>query len=375
MYLTIEAHAASKTSFIPNNGEPVNCLPGPVAVSASVRQSLTAPMLSHRSREYLQLHHETQNRLKQLVGAKHVQIFTGSGTLANEVVAGQLSLLPGKGLILSNGEFGERLARQAGCFGLMFDTLSLPWGQACDERQIRRTISQQPDLRWLWTVYSESSTGMLNDLDMLTAVANEYGLHLCLDCISAVGNTPVDLQNVYLASACSSKGLRSVAGLALVFYNHTLTPPMRPLPMYLDLYAYEKANGVPFTIPSNLVGALATALKECDVRQRCLNIKTLDTWLRCRLARLGLIPLVTASQACPGVITLPLPKPLCSREVGDRLKDVGFLTSYESCYLIERNWLQICLMSDVSKQQLRTLVNALEQVIGNRLQTAQSKSC
>ena len=363
MYLTIEAHTVSKTSFISDDSEPVNCLPGPVAVSASVRQSLAAPMLSHRSSEYLQLHYDTQDRLKQLVGAKHVQIFTGSGTLANEVVAGQLSLLPGRGLILSNGEFGERLIQEARCFGLTFETLSLPWGQPYEEHHIRETICQLPQLQWLWTVYSESSTGMLNDLDMLTTVANDYGLHLCLDCISAIGNTPVNLQNIYLASACSSKGLRSIAGLAIVFYNHALTPPTGSLPMYLDLYTYERANGVPFTIPSNLVDALAAALKECDVQQRFSHIKILDNWLRCRLARLGLIPLVTGSGACPGIITLPLQEPLCSRVIGDRLKDIGFLVSYESRYLIDRNWLQICLMSDISKQSLRALVNAMEQII------------
>ncbi|MBL7214854.1 MAG: aminotransferase class V-fold PLP-dependent enzyme [Phycisphaerae bacterium] len=365
MYLTIEAHTASKTSFIPGGSEPTNCLPGPVAVSASVRQSLAAPMLSHRSSEYLQLHHNTQDRLKQLVGTKHVQIFTGSGTLANEVVAGQLSLLPGRGLILSNGEFGERLIQEARCFGLTFEALSLPWGYPYEERHIRETICQLPELQWLWAVYSESSTGMLNDLDMLKAVANDYGLYLCLDCISAIGNTSVNFQNIYLASACSSKGLRSIAGLAIVFYNHALTPPTKPLPMYLDLYAYEKANGVPFTIPSNLVGALATALKECNVQQRFLHIASIDNWLRGHLNRLGLVPLVAGHGACPGIITLPLKKPLCSKEVGNGLKDAGFLINYESRYLLERNWIQICLMSGISKPRLRAFLEVLEQIISS----------
>jgi aspartate aminotransferase-like enzyme len=324
---------------------------------------ITTPPLSHRSREYLQLHYEVQNSLKRLVNARHVQILIGTGTLANEAVAAQLSLLPGEGLILSNGEFGERLIHQARGFGLTFKTLSLEWGQCFDAQHLEKTIRRIPDIRWIWTVHSETSTGMLNDIEMLTSVSRDYGLHLCMDCISSIGNTPVDLQHVYLASACSSKGLRSVAGLALVFYNHTLMPPRRPLNSYLNLYAYEQANGVQFTIPSNLVNALAAALKECDARERFSKMIALDNWLRNRLIRLGLVPLTNGSAACPGIITLTLQQPRCSRTLGDALKAAGFLVSYESRYLLERNWLQVCLMGTLSKSRLRGLVETLESIL------------
>lgn len=363
MYLTTEAHAASKSSFLQDTDRPVNFLPGPVSVSAAVRKALSEMTLSHRSRDYLQLHHTTQNLLKQLTGANHVQIFTGSGTLANEVIAGQLSLLPGKGLILSNGEFGERLIRQAQSFGLNFEVLRLSWGSPFKEIDIRQILCRTSNLRWLWVVCSESSTGMLNDSEMLRATAKEHGLCLCLDCISAIGNTPVNLQDIYLASACSSKGLGSIAGLAIVFYNHTLTPANRPLPTYVDLFSYEKADGVPFTIPSNLVAALATALKERDFKQRFSRIAAQDSWLRRRFHRLNLTPLASNQRACSGILTLVVRKPLSSRKIGDRLKEAGFLISYESRYLLERNWIQICLMSDISKFHLRSFMDALKQIL------------
>ncbi len=363
MYLTIEHHAAAKTSFVPQNLVPVNLLPGPVELSRTVRDALASPPISHRSKEYLQLHRQTQELLTKLVGAKSVQIMTGSGTLANETVAAQLTLLPGRGLILSNGEFGERLIHQACRFGLDFETLRLPWGNAFEDQILRQTIEQIPTLTWIWAVCCETSTGMLNDLTLLKGLAGRYRLHLCLDCISAVGNVPLDLSDVYLASACSSKGLRSAAGLALVFYNHTLTPPSRPLPAYLDLYAYEQADGVPFTIASNWVKALATALNECDYPCRFSQIASLDRWLRKKLSGSGLFPLVPEEKACPGILTLPLQKPHDSRTIGDHLKKAGFWVSYESRYLLERNWIQICLMSPVSQSRLRPLLDTLKQVL------------
>lgn len=362
MYLTIEGQARSRTSFV-DDTTPVNLLPGPVAISAGVRQALAGLEMSHRSEAYLKLHHRTQERLCQLAGARHVQIFTGSGTLANDVIAGQLSLVRGKGLILSNGEFGERLIHQARCYGLEFETLSAAWGQAFDGHSLRAKAGSVDGLRWMWAVYCESSTGMLNDAQTLKAIAREHGLHLCLDCVSAIGNVPVDLRGVYLASACSSKGLRSVAGLTMVFYNHVLEPPQRPLAAYIDLYACEKADGVPFSIPSNLTAALATALEESDFEKRFRETAGLDQWLRRRLGRIGITPLVSGEQACAGIITMALKEPLSSRMVGDRLRAAGFHLSYESGYLLERNWIQICLMSEVSKSRLRAFIGALGELI------------
>lgn len=363
MYLTIEHHAAAKTSFVPREVVPVNLLPGPVELSRTVRDALASPPISHRSREYLQLHRQTQEKLIQLVGAKFVQILTGSGTLANEAVAAQLTLLDGQGLILSNGEFGERLIHQARGFGLDFATLRVSWGESFEQEQIRQTLQTIPKPAWIWAVCCETSTGMLNDLAMLKEIAREFNVSLCLDCISAVGNVPLDLSGVSFASACSSKGLRSAAGLGLVFYNHPLRPPLKPIPAYLDLYAYEQAEGVPFTIASNWVKALSAALSECDYPCRFSQIASLDRWLRKKLAVLGLSPLVPAEKACPGILTLPLQKPHNSRVIGDHLKKAGFWVSYESRYLLERNWIQICLMSQVSQSRLRPLLDTLKQLL------------
>ncbi len=62
----------------------------------------------------------------------------GSGTLANDVVAGQLSLLGGRGLILSNGEFGERLMDQARRLNLKFDALKFDWGKPLDLAMVEK---------------------------------------------------------------------------------------------------------------------------------------------------------------------------------------------------------------------------------------------
>ena len=59
--------------------------------------------------------------------AKHVQLMLGTGTLANDAIALQLRSLKGKGLVLTNGEFGNRLVGHVKRAQLHFDTYKKKW--------------------------------------------------------------------------------------------------------------------------------------------------------------------------------------------------------------------------------------------------------
>ena len=74
----------------------VSFLPGPVAVSARVRAALAGEALSHRSEAFLRLYDETSRLLLRRTNSAHVAMLTGSGTLANAVIAHELGKLPGK---------------------------------------------------------------------------------------------------------------------------------------------------------------------------------------------------------------------------------------------------------------------------------------
>ena len=56
---------------------------------------------------------------------------------------------------------------------------------------------------------------------------------------------------------------------------------------------------------------------------------------------------------------LALPKSVSSQKTGDQLQAAGFLLSYQSEYLRDRNWIQICLMGECSRQSLVALLTEL----------------
>ena len=368
MYLTLEEFEenAGPILNVPSAAEralnPISFLPGPVNIRPEIRAALDQLPVSHRCERFKEDFALTKTLLCQLVRAQRVEVLLGSGTLANDVVAGQLALLSAPGIVLSNGEFGCRLKDHAKRFGLVFDALELEWGAVFEREQVRRMLERHRQARWLWACACETSTGVLNDLEMLKELCAVRGVKLCADCISLIGTAPVDLQGVYLASGVSGKGLGAFPGLSMVFYHHQ--PPSQPerLPRYLDLGYYAAQNGIPFTHSSNLLSSLRAALKRFDSQQPFNEIVELSAWLRPKLRELGFRILAPDAHVSPAVTTLVLPENISSQKVGDELQASGFLLSYQSEYLRHRNWIQICLMGDCSRQGLVALLTELRKV-------------
>jgi aspartate aminotransferase-like enzyme len=298
--------------------------------------------------------------LCELVGANHVEIMVGSGSLANDVIAGQISLLDSPGVVLANGEFGRRLMDHATRFSLRFQPMETEWGAAFRPEDVQGALDVSPRPEWLWGVHCETSTSILNDLDMLKQMCAARQVKLCMDCISSIGTVPVNLQGVYLASGVSGKGLGAFPGLSMVFYNHPVAPSPRRLPRYMDLGLYAANDGIPFTHSSNLLYALQAAVKQLSSRKSFEDLEGLSTWLRGRLREEGFRMIGDEAHLSPAVITIELPRGVRSEDVGLLLEEAGFLLSYRSSYLLKRNWIQICFMGECSRDEVEPLLNVLK---------------
>lgn len=340
--------------------DPVILTPGPVAMPAEVVEAFQRAPLSHRSPVFCELMLSVRRRLCDLIGANHCAVIVGSGTLANDAVAAQLSRLDALGTIVTAGEFGERLLDHADRLGLEYIAVSHAWGDPLDYDCIERALASNPG-GWLWTVHCETSTGALADLSRLKAFCRKHDAKLALDCISSIGATPVDLAGVWMASGASGKGLAAYPGLGLVLCEECPAPDPA-LPRYLDLGLHcgsDDGGAVPFTLSSNLLAALEAGLR----RQTPELLAQLDDdgrWLRRQLRDLGLVLVAAENESIGAVTTIALPEgAIDSERIGRALEALGFYTSYASGYLRERNWLQICLMGEVQREQLERLIPVL----------------
>jgi aspartate aminotransferase-like enzyme len=274
------------------------------------------------------------------------------------MVAAQLKKRKGVGLILSNGEFGERLASIACRHKLTYDYINSEWGQALDLNRIHYALNKDRK-SWVWFVHCETSTGMVNDLGCILGIAREAGCTIAVDCISSIGCVPLDLSQVDFATGVSGKGLGSVAGLAMVYHRENV-PEDGGLPSTLDL-GYLASRGIPHTIPSQLVAALNGALNSRDGNLTYEKLKLLSLWLREELSNIGLEFVVGVSTCNPAVLSLCCGH--CSSSyLGKYLDDHSIKVNYQSQYLLQRNWVQMCLMGSHNKRRLRPLVELLRPI-------------
>ncbi|MEP6960998.1 MAG: aminotransferase class V-fold PLP-dependent enzyme [Acidobacteriota bacterium] len=361
MYLRLQAFEAMQPRFLAR--KVTNFLPGPVTVSADVRRAFEQLPESHRSEQFRQEFAATRSALCDLVRAKHVQLFMGSGTLANDVVGAQLSLRADRGVVVRDGEFGSRLVDHARRFRLDFE--------AVDLAEVRKQFEGSEPPAWLWVVHCETSTGTMCDLDALKKLCAEHGTELCVDCVSSIGTMAVDLSGVAFAACSSAKGLRAYSGVAMVFHEKAIAPAADRLPRYVDLGYYAQEGGIPFTFSSNLLRALKAAVTDVNWPERFAGIAEISAQLRTRLTELDFELIGDSDKVSPAVITIALPSSVDSGEAGLALQEAGYLLSYNSEYLRRLNWIQVCLMGAWTTAGVWAMVDELYRV---RLREARART-
>ncbi|MFD2680439.1 aminotransferase class V-fold PLP-dependent enzyme [Bacillus seohaeanensis] len=368
MYLTKEKFETTSKAFekmmMQKKGvaKRLNFLPGPVPLHEDVEQAFKQVAISHRSSDFVDEMKEVRTKLCSLVNAKEAQIVVGTGTLANDLVAAQIKKLPGKGLVVANGEFGYRLIDHATRFKLDFYTIEKQWNEKVSMEEMERFLEMHNDVSWVWIVHCETSTGYLFDLEKTQALTKRHNVKLCVDACSSVGVVSVDFKDVYLASTVSGKGLGSYPGLAIVFHQEPIVPD-RQIPRYLDLGQYALADSTPYTHSSNLISALHEAVKRVDLEHRY----TLANAFKQMLTSAGFV-VFGDEEYSPGIITISLPPFISSKDMGNKLKEKGIIISYESDYLVKRNWVQFALMGNITSHEVETACTILQQTIAVKVE-------
>lgn len=335
-------------------------IPGPITVAEDVTKALISPPISHRSKAFLALFNSVKEKLLRLTKAPNCQILLGSGTLANEVIAMQLRKLS-KGVIFINGEFGKRLQGHAVRAGLTFESYEIPWGTSFTLQEIKEVIHKH-NPEWIWLAHCETSTGVLNSLDDMQKACTEKNIKICLDAISSIGASPLNLSNIYLASGVSGKALGSYSGLSIVFHQHYIKKD-ETIPGYLDLGWYIECDGVPFTHSSNLISALHQALEAYEEDQPFERIGRQYLYTREFLESHRISVLSKLEHSCPTIMTIPFPTKIPSTFIGEDMEMNGYLLHYESAYLKHNNWVQISPINRTEEKETQRMLSQLVELV------------
>lgn len=242
--------------------------PGPTPVPPEVLAALAEPVLHHRGPDFKALLAETIVRLQQVCRtANDVVLFTASGTGAFESAVANL-LSPGdRVLAVSQGEFGERWQKLATAYGAEVVPLTYAWGETPRAEDLAAALAETP-ADTVFLVHSETSTGVVSDVQALAAAAKEAGALVVVDAVSSLGAVPLDTDawGIDVLVSGSQKALMSPPGLALATVSEAawarceqVTTPR----FYFDWRRYRKAaeaGSTPFTPAVSNVAALHVAL-------------------------------------------------------------------------------------------------------------------
>lgn len=231
--------------------------PGPVNLHPAIKESLFNVELCHRQPEFEALLARVETRLSVAAGASpeshRLSLLHGSGSLA--VDAALTSLVRGRVLVVDNGVYCRRIvATLAGAPGAEPIEHDAGLGQAPDLDRLEADVAaRRPD--WIAAVHHETTTGLLNPLAQIAAMAHEHGSRLFVDAVSSLGVHPVP-SSADVVCFNSNKCLESLPGVAGVFWERGLES--RATVPVLDVASY--AGAMPSTPHVQAVVALDVAL-------------------------------------------------------------------------------------------------------------------
>lgn len=192
--------------------------PGPTAVPPEVLAALAEPVVHHRSPDFKTLFSVVQERLREVYRtANEVLVLTSSGTGAFESAVVNL-LSPGEAVLaVSSGNFGERWQKMAAAFGCDVHELSYAWGRTPQAEDVERRLAET-GAGVVFLVHSETSTGVVLDLEACAAAARAAGALVVVDAISSLGAVPLetDAWGLDVVVTASQKALMTPPGLAFV---------------------------------------------------------------------------------------------------------------------------------------------------------------
>jgi len=242
--------------------------PGPSLTSPRVMRAMAAPTISALDPLMIALLDDVRARLTRLFRAPKGSFafaVSGTGTSGMETVVANLVREGTRALVVVTGYFGDRLAQMCERYGASVKRLPVEWGRACDPDALGRALDAAPaDV--VAMVHAETSTGVLNPIEQLAAIAREHDAIVLVDAVTSFGGHELDVGawGVDACYSCTQKCLSAPSGLApVVFGPRALERRVKCRSFYFDLQLLEDywlERKYHHTMSSVLVYALAEAL-------------------------------------------------------------------------------------------------------------------
>jgi aspartate aminotransferase-like enzyme len=205
--------------------------PGPTPVPPEVLEATSRPIIHHRSSDFRAVFERCLERLRQVYRTDgDVLIYTASGTGGMESAISNVTRPGDRVVVVSAGYFGERWAAMARNFACEVDELAYEWGESPAPEDLAQRLRELGGAKAVFTTHSETSTGVVADIQGLAAAAREAGALVVVDAVSSLGAVPVETDGWRLdvVVSGSQKALMTPPGLATVSVSSAAWAAVEP---------------------------------------------------------------------------------------------------------------------------------------------------
>jgi alanine-glyoxylate transaminase/serine-glyoxylate transaminase/serine-pyruvate transaminase len=230
--------------------------------------ALGSPVLSHLDPDVLACLDDIRSRLGRVMRAPEGSFsiaISGTGTSGMEAAIAN-AVAPGtRALAVVTGYFGDRLAQMLERYGATVTRVESEWGRACDPAAVERAMRHDAPAV-VTMVHAETSTGVLNPVQDVVALARQHGALTIVDAVTSLGAMPLDCAawQIDVCYSCSQKGLGAPSGMAPISFSpRALERLVTCRSFYLDaalLQDYWLRRKYHHTLSSPLAFALREAL-------------------------------------------------------------------------------------------------------------------
>lgn len=347
-------------------------IPGPTPLPDEILKALSKQMIGHRGPQFTEIVRRVTENLSGIFQTKgDIFILACSGTGGMEAAIVN-TLSPGdKVLSVANGAFGDRFADIAETFGAELERLRFEWGTAVDPQEVRKTLSKDAGIKAVLVTHNETSTGLTNDLEAISAVVREYDKLLIVDAISSLGaiDLPVDGWGCDVVVSGSQKAWMSPPGLAMVSVSERAWKAHANARMPRFYWDFAKAKKsldklqTPFTPAVSMFYALDAAL-ELFQREGLQNIfarhARIAAKTRDEVKSLGLSLFADERYASNAITAIKATKGLDSKKLLKILREEYDTVLAGGQQRLDGQIFRIGHIGYVSEQDIDTVVTALK---------------
>jgi 2-aminoethylphosphonate-pyruvate transaminase len=303
-------------------GDPILLTPGPLTTAKHVKEAMVHDWGS-RDAAFLQINGTVMTRLPEVIGAKGRFVTVpvqGSGTFAVEAMLTTFVPPDGKVLVLINGAYGKRARRILEIARRAVVVHETPEHTPPDLAAIEQLLAADATITHVFAVHCETTSGLLNPVVAIGALARKHGRRFLLDSMSAFGALPLDQSEAgFVAVAASSnKCIEGVPGLGFVICDPAVLAQCQgnATTLVLDLHDqwqnFEKTGQYRFTPPIHVIVAFHAALEAFFAeggqagrgRRYAENGRVLSQGMQ----RLGFKPLLPDHLQAPIIYTFHMPE-------------------------------------------------------------------